>query len=145
MESNKLEDVVVDGSAAAHGFNNCGEIVVGENHVAGFFGDFRSGDTHRYANVGTSQGGGVVHAISGHCDNLTVASKCFDDSHLVLWGDAGAYRDCADPSRQFLVRHCVEIVAGNNLALNTQLSSDSTGRHCVIASDHLDVDSGAMT
>ena len=85
MESNKLEDVVVDGSAATHGFNNCGEIIVGENHVAGFFGDFGAGDAHRYADIGASQGSGVVHAVAGHCDNLAVRTKCFDNTNFVLW------------------------------------------------------------
>ena len=72
LEANELQDVVVDRATAANCIDDRGEIVVGQHHVAGFFSDFGTGDSHRHTNVGSTKCSGIVHAITCHCHDFAI-------------------------------------------------------------------------
>ena len=52
--ADEAADVVVDPATLADGGHDRGEVVVGEDHVGGFFGDLGSGHAHRDTDVGRS-------------------------------------------------------------------------------------------
>jgi len=52
---------------AAH---NCGEVVISQDHVTGFLGDFCASDSHGHPNVCQLQGWRIIHSIPCHSHNV---------------------------------------------------------------------------
>ncbi len=66
QEEDELLDVAVDRAPLAHGLDDGGEVVVGDDHVGGLARDVRAVLAHRDADVGLAERGGVVHAVARH-------------------------------------------------------------------------------
>ncbi len=94
QEEDELADIVVDDAALLHGRDDAGIVVVRQHHVGAFFGDIGAGDAHGHADVGALDGRGVVHAVAGHGDHLSIGAQRFDDAHLVFRGDTGEHVAC---------------------------------------------------
>ena len=144
METNKFQDVVVDRTTTTHSLNDGGEVVVSQNHVAGFLGDFGSGDAHCHADISSTKCSGVVYAIASHCNDFAVCSKRLNNAHFVLGRDARTNSNRSNAFCEFFVRHRLEVVTRHDLALDSQLRGDRSGGHCVISRNHLHVDASAM-
>ena len=83
--------VVVDPPPFAHRPDDGGEVVVEEDHRAGFLRHVGPGDAHGHADVGSLERGRIVHAVAGHGDELALLLKRRDDSQLLLGRDAGVH------------------------------------------------------
>ena len=86
-----FSDIVEYPPPLLDGADDGGEVVIGDDHIRGLFGDLGARPAHGYADIGSSQSRGVVHSVSGH--GYDVAS-CFQGLHyadLVLSGDPGKY------------------------------------------------------
>ena len=98
-----FHEVVVEAAAAFDGGDDGGEVVVGEDHFGGVFGDFGAGDAHGDADVGAGEGGGVVDAVAGHGDDVALFFEDADQPDLVFGGGAGDHADAVDLGVEFVV------------------------------------------
>ena len=77
-------NIPIDVTAIFHRLYNCCEVIIGKHHRCGILGNLCSGDSHGNANVCLLQRGGVIDAVSGHCDNHTSFLPCADNADLML-------------------------------------------------------------
>ena len=89
-----------------------------------------------------SQRGGVVHAVAGHGHDVAVGLQRLDDPDLVLGRHPGAHADVVDLRGQLLVGHALELVTGDDPAVDAELGGDGAGGGGVVAGDHLHRDAG---
>lgn len=68
-----LLDVPVDDSPLFDRPDDGSQVVVGSNHLRGFFRDFGTGDAHSHPDIRLHKCVGVVDAIAGHRHDLTTA------------------------------------------------------------------------
>ena len=80
-------DPPVDVASEVDGVHQRGEVVVGEDELAGLLGHLRTA-AHGDADVGLLQRGGVVDGVAGHGDDLAGLLHEPGEAHLVLGGDA---------------------------------------------------------
>jgi hypothetical protein len=59
----ELADIGVDGPPLFDGADDGSKVVIGKDHVGGFFGDVSAGNAHGDANIGFLQGRGVIDPI----------------------------------------------------------------------------------
>ena len=52
--------------------DNCGEVVIGEDHVRGLLGDFSASDTHGDTNMGLLESWCIIDTITSHCNDFTL-------------------------------------------------------------------------
>mmetsp|Transcript_29783 Transcript_29783/g.50025 ORF Transcript_29783/g.50025 Transcript_29783/m.50025 type:complete len:1038 (-) Transcript_29783:437-3550(-) len=86
-----LLQVIEDQAAFLHTVHDGGEVVVHEDHVSGLLGDILTSDTHGNTDISLLEGGGVVHAVASHGDNLATALVVLDDLQLVRGRHAGEH------------------------------------------------------
>ena len=98
-----------------------GEVVVGEDHVAGFLGHLGAGDAHRDADVGALQRRSVVDPVAGHRDDVALALQHVDEAHLVLGRDAGDDADAV----HLLARAASSLSAANSVPVSARPSMPS--------------------
>ena len=79
-------DPAVDVAPEVDGVHQGGEVVVGEDELAGLLGDLRAA-AHGDADVGLLQRGGVVDGVAGHRHDLTGLLHQPGEADLVLGGD----------------------------------------------------------
>ena len=79
-----FDEVVVDGTALAHGRDDRSEVVVGEHDVSGLLGGLCALGAHGDADVRLPQFGSVVDAIAGHRDDGAAGLHSLDEAQLVL-------------------------------------------------------------
>ena len=96
LEADVAQQVVVQGPAKLDGLDDRGEVVVGQDHHRGLFGDLGAGDAHRHADVGALECRRVVNTVAGHGDDVALAPKDLDQVDLVLRSDAGDDADVID-------------------------------------------------
>ena len=97
-EADVLVEVVVELAALFHRVDDGGEVVVGEDHAAGVFGDFGPAP-HGDADVGCFDGGGVVDPIAGHGDDVTLFLERVGQQNLVLGRDPADDTDAVVSAR----------------------------------------------
>ena len=68
----RLAQVVEDAAAQAHGLDDRVERVIQQHHRRRLARDIRAASAHRDADVRRFEGGGVVHAVAGHGDDLAI-------------------------------------------------------------------------
>mmetsp|Transcript_69052 Transcript_69052/g.192216 ORF Transcript_69052/g.192216 Transcript_69052/m.192216 type:complete len:240 (-) Transcript_69052:1891-2610(-) len=83
-EGHEFLDPRIDRPALFDSGHDGTEVVVGEDHVRGTLGHFRALDAHGDTDVGRVQRWRVVHAITGHCANETLALQGLDNLQFVL-------------------------------------------------------------
>ena len=89
----ELADIVEDGAALLDCGDDRREVVVGEHHVGGLFGDVGARNPHCDANVGLLERRRVVDAVAGHRHDRAGPPQCVDDLQLVLRIDARIHGD----------------------------------------------------
>ena len=89
LEAEVFEEVVVQVAAVVDRLDDGGEVVVGQDHDRGFFGDLGAGDAHGDPDVGRLEGGGVIDPVPGHGDHVAALFEQPDQAQLVLGGDPG--------------------------------------------------------
>ncbi len=139
QELDRLADIVVYPASLLHRADYGGEVVVSQNHIGHVLRNVRTGDPHTHANISGFYRGGVVDAVSGHGGDKARLPPGVDDSDLMLRLDAGINRNVPEGLGKFLVRHLVELGAGDGpgpAAQNTQLRGDGDGCVHVVAGDH---------
>ena len=50
---------------------NCGEVVVNEDHIGGLLRHVGAGFAHRDSDVGAAQSDGVVNSVARHTDDVS--------------------------------------------------------------------------
>ena len=146
QEADHLADVGVDAAPLADRVDDGGEVVVGQRHIGGALGDVGAGDAHRAADVGGLKGGGVVHAVAGHRDDLPLALPCLDDADFVLGRHARIDGDLFDRRVELVVGHRVQLRAGDGVVAvgeDAQLARDGRGGDHMVAGDHHGLDARA--
>ena len=73
LDPDELLQVVVHQPALLHRGHDCGEVVIGQNHLGRSLGDVGAGDAHCDPDVGRSDGRRVVHAVASHRDDVAFA------------------------------------------------------------------------
>ena len=63
-----------DGSSFFNGLDNGSEVIIGEDHIRGFLGDFGTVDTHSNTNMSLLQSGSIIDTITGHSDDLVLGT-----------------------------------------------------------------------
>ena len=121
-----------------------GEVVVREDHVAGFLRHLGSRDPHRNADVGAFERRCVIHAVARHRNDVALALQRVDEAHLVLGRDARDDPDAVDLLRELCVVQRRELCAGNRTSLDSEVVADRRGRRRVVAGDHADTDPGLL-
>ena len=96
------------------------EIIVGQYHVGGALCYIRATLAHGAADIGGPERGGVVDAVTRHCDRLAVRPQSLDNTHLMLGRYTGKDAAFADLLGEFLVAASVDIPT----------------RHCKLAALH---------
>ena len=77
------DDLLVDPSADLHRVDEGPEVVVGEDHPAGLFGDFAAG-SHGHADVGLFERGRVVDRVTGHRHDQPLVLHDAGETEFVL-------------------------------------------------------------
>ncbi len=72
QEGDELPDVVGDRPPLSNGGDDGREVVVGEHEIGGFAGDLGARPSHRDTDVRAPQGGRIVDAVAGDCDDLAL-------------------------------------------------------------------------
>merc|ERR1719273_823685 len=144
----ELLHVVVDGTSLLDGGHDAGEVVVGEDHLAGRLGDGGAG-AHGDADLGLLEGGRVVDAVPGHGGDLLHALQVLDDLGLVEWLHAGEHAGVGNGNLLLVGREVVKFasrvghsVGGLVLVEDPNAAADGGGRVLVVAGDHDDPDAG---
>ena len=104
-----------------------GKVVVGQDHVGGFFGDIGAGDAHGHADVGSLERRGIVDAVAGHRDHLPVGLERLDDAQLVLGADTRIDRVLAHRLQQLVIVHRLQL--GPAHCRGTRLDDAQLGRN----------------
>ena len=142
-----LLDVGEDASSFFDGLLDGGEVVVGQDHVRGALGDVGAGDAHGDADVGSLEGRGVVDAVSGHGDDVSVGLEGLDDLNLVLGRDASEDVRGVDFLLESLFVEGVDLIAAHALVDvigDAEILGDGKGSVLVVAGDHDGTDSGLL-
>ena len=142
-----LLDVGEDDAAFFDRRDNRREVVVEQRDGRGFLADVRASDAHRDPDVGLLERGSVVHAVSGHRDDVPSFLPCRDHSQLVGRRHARVDADVANVVLQFCIGHRLEIVTGDDAAAGEEpeLPGDGLRRRGMIARDHDGLDAGVLT
>ena len=119
-EADELADVVIDPPAFAHCYDDRREIVVQQYQARSLPRDIGAALTHGDTDVGTRQGGCVVHAVAGHGDDLAGGLQGGDDADLLCRIDPGVHMSFHDPALQLLVRQRFQLSPGQNAAIIIQ-------------------------
>jgi len=80
----ELADVLVRPAARVDRGDDGGEVVVRQDHRGRLARDIRPRSTHGHFDVGVPQRRGVVHAVAGHRDHLTLRAQGLADAELAL-------------------------------------------------------------
>ena len=138
-EEDGLFDVGKDVPPLAHGGDDGGKIVVGDDHVGGVFGDVRPRDAHGDADIRAADTGRVVDAVARHGDDFARRLQPLHDQALVPRRDAREHARAADARVQFPFRKRVQLRARQHLPFGSgdaQAGSDGKRRLAVVARDH---------
>src|SRR5213592_4578803 len=111
-EGDELPDVLVDPPAFLHRRDDGREVVVGEDHVCALLGHVGPRDPHRDAQIGSLQGGCVVHTVAGHGDDVTRLLPGVHDAHLVFRGDPRIDPDAFHLTCEVRVGHLLKLFPG---------------------------------
>ena len=87
QERDEGADVVVDPAALANRANDRREVVVREHDVGCLARRLGAALAHRDADIGLAEGGGVVHPIAGHRDDVPTRLPRPDETQLVRGRD----------------------------------------------------------
>ena len=115
------------------------EVVVGEHDLGGLLRDLGAA-SHRDADVGLLERGGVVHGVAGHRDDLAGLLHEARESHLVLGCDPAEHVQLRQPFDHFGVGQPLQLRAGDEPGPELELVGDRAGGDGVIAGDHAHVD-----
>jgi hypothetical protein len=116
----ELLNVVEDAPTFFYGVYDGRKIVVSKHHVRRFFGNIGTGYTHRDADVGCFHGRGIIHAVTGHGDNLAAGFPRLHHTKLVLGRDAGINRNMVHLLRQLIVAYTVQFLTGDDAVIATR-------------------------
>ena len=140
LDADVLHEVVVDAAAALDRGDDGGEVVVGEDHVAGFLGHLRAGDAHRDADVGALERRGVVDPVAGHRDDVALRLST-STRRTLSSGATRATTPMLSTSRSSsLVAQRRELGARERTALDSELRRDRGRGRRVVAGDHAHAD-----
>ena len=120
---------------APDGDDDRGVVVVGEDHSAGVLGDLCAGP-HGDADVGGLDRWGVVHAVTGHGDDIAFLPQSLHEQHLVLGCDASDHADVVDAGQALLVTEGGEVGSEHRYAGDAELCSDGRSGDHVVAGHH---------
>lgn len=152
LECQEVLDIVEDALALFDRGEDCGEIVVGEDHIRRFLGDVRAQLTHRDADVCFLQGGGVVHAVAGHGYHVASRLQGSDDFEFVLGTGSGKDADSAHGFCELGVAHGVYLIATEDwrakrrgqVDRHSELARDCCGGGFGVSCDHDDLDTAGQ-
>ena len=144
LEADVLHQIVVKSAPALNCLDNCGEVVINQDHVTGFLGDFSSRDAHGNADISGFQRGRIVHSVARHSDYIALLLERLDHPDFVFWSDSRNYADCGDALVQLVVTHGGQFRAGYRFALDAKLGGNRSGGRCVVAGNHPNPDSGVV-
>ena len=139
--------VVVNAASLFYGGNDAGEVVIGDDHVGGLFGDLRSVEAHRDADVRTLERWRVIHAITGHCNDSAIGLPCVNDAQFVLGGDACIDGDVRCARAHVVVTHPVQLRAaycGVVRPGDAKFARDGESGMGMVAGDHDHTNAGIV-
>ena len=108
-------DIPVNSPAFLHCGYNRGKVIVRQRHIRRAFCHIRSGNSHCTADIRRLQRRSIVHAVTGHSDNLTLILPCFHDTDFILRRHSGIYGYMAHLFGKLLFTHFSQLRTGNGL------------------------------
>ena len=99
---------------------------------------------HGDADVGGLDGRSVVHAVTGHGDDLALLPERLDEQHLVLGSDASDHADVVDARQPLLLAQRGELRPEHRRTGDAELLGDGRPGGHVVAGDHPHPDLGAL-
>src|SRR5579859_2553482 len=96
-----LSEIVVDTPTQSDGPDDRAEIVVQQHDGGRLASDIRAAAAHGDPDMGGLERGSVIHAIAGHCDDITVRLECVHDTELLLRHDPSEHAYVLHPFCQF--------------------------------------------
>ena len=141
-EQDRLFDIVVDRAPFFHRRCDGSEVVVDEDHLGRFLGDLGTLDAHRDADIGFLESRCIVHAVSGHCDDLIVRLDCLHKTELVFGARTREHVNVTDPLLQGGGIHLLNLsTSDRRLSVpDAEQLGDRGGSDLVVAGDHCDPD-----
>jgi len=120
-------------------------IVVEQNEGRSLARDIGPAPTHGDADVGSLEGGSVVHAVARHGDDFAARLDGIDDAQLLLGHRPREDRCRAHTLGEFCLAHLLEIASRNDIArFEVRAERDCTRGLRVIAGDHDDPDASGL-
>src|SRR4051812_34902986 len=116
-----------------------GEVVVGEDELAGLLGDLRAA-SHGDADVGLLQRGGVVDRVAGHRHHLARLLHQPGQTDLVFGGDPTEHVQLRELLYDLLVAEVGKFGTGDHAGSEAELVGDRAGGDGVVTGDHPDID-----
>ncbi|KAI6767611.1 hypothetical protein HG530_005620 [Fusarium avenaceum] len=153
LELEELLDRVVNSTTPAESNNDRREVIIHEDNIGGFLGDFGSSNTHRETNISSLESRGIVSTITSDSDNLTQRSQGLDENTLILGTGAGENTELLDNSNTVCFAELAEILTLHDgvglidslLGKDTTVEGNGAGSFDVVTCNHLDVDRGNST
>lgn len=139
-----LDEVVVEFVFEFDCFDDRGEVVVGEDHRCGFFGDFGVGDVYGDADVGLLECGCVVDAVVCYVDDVVFVFEDVDEVDFLFGCHVCDYVDFVDLLVCLLVAELGELGVGDCVVFDVEVLCDRCGGHGMVVGDHVDLDAGGV-
>ncbi len=73
-------DILINRAAFLNRAHDRAKVVIRQDHIRGFLGNIRAGNTHRDADIRFFQGGGIIDTVAGHRDHIAKLLERGDDS-----------------------------------------------------------------
>ncbi len=143
-----LLDVGEHRATGGHGGDNGGEVVIGEDHVRGLFGDVRARDAHGHTDIGSFEGRRIVHTVTGHSHHVAMFLVGIDDAQLVFGRDSGIHRDLLGNALKLIVAHGFQFASCEHSVVwlpYPYFLGYGHGRVFVITRDHHGTNAGRET
>ena len=116
QEVNELADVGIDDSSLFDRRNDAGEVVVRQDHVRRLLRDVGAGDPHRHTDVRPLERRRIVHAVSGHRDDMAPCLEGVDDLRFVRRGNTAADIHPVGLRGKLLIAHLIQLGSGQDQA-----------------------------
>ena len=146
QEVNELADIGIDDSSLFDRRNDAGEVVVRQDHVRRLLRDVGAGDPHRHTDVRPLERRRIVHAVSGHRDDMAPCLEGVDDLRFVRRGNTAADIHPVGLRGKLLIAHLIQLGSGQDQAACCQkpdLAGDRFRGIPVVSRHHDALESGA--
>ena len=141
----RLAQIVVNSPAQTNRRHDRTEIIVQQYNRRRFTRHVRAPTAHGDADMGRLDGRRVIHAVSGHGDNVAPTLQAFHDTQFLRRPDAREDRGRREPIREVLVGQLLDVLARQHpIAIQPCLSTHGAGGERVVSGDHDHANAGGL-